>query len=279
MQGRYNLFADQFDGTHYVGVGHRTLVAVYVQVAGVEPVNNHRQLFPDGIRAAHDNVVGILQFFIGHHATESAGSGKGALDIDRLPRLVPGRIVVLAGPAIAMFLSPQEFATNFLSFLVGVGAENPEQITEVFRARFESGFTGGFDIHVAQAVGVFQQRTQVHVGMLVASRPHYALRAAESGEPDGWVGFLHREHPRVHRSIMVILAFVAERTRLGPALDDEVVGFFESVPVLWRSDSTLQGFNRRAAHESGDDPATRDTVQHGNLFRHADGIIDGDHVA
>ena len=113
----------------------------------------------------------------------------------------------------------------------------------------------------------------------MAGGPHHRFGAAESGEPDGRVWFLHGEDPGVDLPVVVILALVAEGARLRPALNDQVVGFLEAVTVLWRSDAALQGLHGSAAHEAGYDPPAGDAVQHGDFFGHADGVVDGNHVA
>ena len=99
------------------------------------------------------------------------------------------------------------------------------------------------------------------------------------GKPDVRPGLLHRHHPRVHHPVLVVLPFVTEGARLGPALDNQVVGFLEPLPVLRGSNTALEGFHRGAADEAGDDPAAGVAVQHGDLFSHADGVVDGDNVA
>src|SRR6266566_3951410 len=115
--------------------------------------------------------------------------------------------------------------------------------------------------------------------MAMGGGPDHALWAAGAGEPDVRVRLLHGQHPGVHRPIVVVLPLIPEGARGGPALDDEVVGLFEALAVLRGVDATLEGLHGGAAHKPGDDPAAGKAVQHGNLFRHPDGIIDGDDVS
>ena len=115
--------------------------------------------------------------------------------------------------------------------------------------------------------------------MLVLGGPNHALGGAGAGEPNVGAGLLHGNDPRVDGAVVVVLALVAEGAGLGPALDDEVVGFLEAGAVLGGIDAALQRFDRGATDESGDDPAAGVAVEHGDLFGHADGVVNGDYVA
>src|SRR5262249_54061753 len=78
--------------------------------------------------------------------------------------------------------------------------------------------------------------------------------------------------------VVIILALIAEGAGRGPALDDEVVRLLEPLAVLGGIDARLQGLHGCAAHKSGDDAAAGVAVEHGDLFGHADGVVDGDDI-
>ena len=92
-------------------------------------------------------------------------------------------------------------------------------------------------------------------------------------------GFLHGQYPRIHHPVMVVLTLVPEGSRLGPALHDQVVRFFEPFPVFRGVDAALEALDGAAADETGDDPATGVAVQHRYLFGHSNGVVDSDHIA
>ena len=74
MKGGDYLAAQQLDGTHDVGVVHVALVAVDVQVPGVQALDDVAELSGDRVGAADDYVVDVLKFLIGHAASEPSGA-------------------------------------------------------------------------------------------------------------------------------------------------------------------------------------------------------------
>ena len=98
-------------------------------------------------------------------------------------------------------------------------------------AGLEAYFFGRVGVDVAQLLGVIQQRAKIHVWVLVAGGPNNALRARETREPDGGMGFLDGQHPRIYSAIVVVFPFIPKRAGLCPALDDQIMGFFEPLPL------------------------------------------------
>jgi hypothetical protein len=87
----------------------------------------------------------------------------------------------------------------------------------------------------------------------------------------GW-GFLHRQHPRIDEAIMEVLALEAKRPGPGPRLQDKVVGLVEILAVVSRVGVVGELFTARAAHPSGDQPATGDHIDHREFFGQAQRI-------
>ena len=148
----------------------------------------------------------------------------------------------------------------------------------MLRAGLVAGLQGGVDVDLFQPLSGLHDRTQVHVRVSVLRCPDNALRAAGAREPDVGPWLLHGQHPRVYHAILIVLSFVAERARLGPALDDQVVGFLETLPVLGGFDSGLKSLDCATADEPGYDPPSGITVEHGHFFGHPDGVVYCDHV-
>ena len=138
---------------------------------------------------------------------------------------------------------------------------------------------GGVNVDLFQPLGSVDQSAKVHVRVAVFGCPDHAFRAAGAGEPDVRPGILHGLDPWVYHPVLEILALVAEWAVVGPALDDQVVGFLESGEVLCRILPGQQRLDGGTTHETGDYPASRIAVQHGDLFGHADGVSHRDDVA
>ena len=186
---------------------------------------------------------------------------------------------MLHGPSLPMANRPHELPSDFDGLFVCVRHQAPQEIAEMLRPGLVAFFVGGIDVDLFQPLGGVHQGSQVHVGMAVLSCPDHTLRAACAGEPDIRVGLLHRDHPGVHHSVLIVFPLIPERPRLGPALDNQVVGLFEPSSILRRSDTALEGLNSGAAVKPGDDPPAGIAVQHGDLFGHSYGVVDSDDVA
>src|SRR4029434_10680029 len=162
---------------------------------------------------------------------------------------------MLSGALHAIGFSPHEVPANLLRLLVSISHDCLEEVTEVLWPRLVSSLKSGVDVNLLQPHGDVQDCPKVHVRMAVLGSPHYALRAASSGEPDVPVGLLHVQRPGVERALLVILPLITERPRHGPAFDDEIVGLLKPPPVLRRVNARLQGLDGPPAHKARDDPA------------------------
>src|SRR5262245_21780446 len=128
---------------------------------------------------------------------------------------------MLSGALHTIGFRPHEMPTNLLRLLVGIGHKRLEEVAEVLWPWLVTGLQSGVDINLLQPHGDVQDRPQVHVRMTVLGGPHHTLWAPSAGEPDVRVGLLHGQHPGVDRSVLVILALIAEWPRRGPTFDDE----------------------------------------------------------
>jgi hypothetical protein len=72
---------------------------------------------------------------------------------------------------------------------------------------------------------------------------------------------------------------MTEGTIIGPASDNQVVGLLEPGKVFGGVLPGQQSLHGGAADETRDDPASGIAIQHGNLFSHANGVANRDHVA
>ena len=65
---------------------------------------------------------------------------------------------------------------------------------------------------------------------------------------------------------MVVLALVPKRARIGPSLDDDIVGLVEPLPVIDWVSVGGDAFLADASDEAADDPASGEDVDHGDFF-------------
>src|SRR5206468_3171298 len=61
VQGRDDLFPQQLDGAHDVLMAHGPLIAVNVQVAGVQALDDLEQLAGHGLGSADNDVIDLLE--------------------------------------------------------------------------------------------------------------------------------------------------------------------------------------------------------------------------
>ena len=183
------------------------------------------------------------------------------------------------GAAHPVLAGPQEAAAEFLGLFVGVGDQGADLVAEMLGAGGEADLAGGVDVDLFEFFGEADEGAEVHIGVLAGGGPDYAFGAAAAGEPDRGMGFLDGQHPGVDDAVVVETAFEAEGAGLGPAFDDQVVGFLEAVAVFGGVDAGLEGFDGAAADEAGNQASVGVAVQHRQFLGHADGVADGDDVA
>ena len=118
------------------------------------------------------------------------------------------------------------------------------------------------------------------VRVAVLGGPDNRLGAGDPRHPDGWMGLLKRQYPRVHHTVLEVLALPAERAWGGPRLYYQVVGLVEALPVVGGVDVDRHALGAHASHEPAHHPSARDVVHHGHLFRHPQRVlVDGQDVA
>src|SRR5437588_3027224 len=112
-----------------------------------------------------------------------------------------------------------------------------------------------------------------HIG--VASLRHQldGLRAADARYPDRRMRLLQRPRPRVDIAKEVVLAVPEKRSGFRPGLDDKIERFPEALACEGRVHLIIEILRPTADHHAGDEPAVAHDVEHGELFRHAQGRV------
>ena len=102
----------------------------------------------------------------------------------------------------------------------------------MLRTGLVASVSGGVYVYLFQPLGGVNQSAQVHIWVAVLGRPHDALRTTSAGEPDIGPRALHGLDPRIYDSVLEILTLVPEGAVIGPAFDNQVVGFLKPREVL-----------------------------------------------
>ena len=141
-----------------------------------------------------------------------------------------------------------------------------EQVAAMLGARLEA-FLGRHFVVVGEGLhGGLQFGRQHQIRVAVLGRPGHRVAAHHAGNPDRRVRGLVGARPGIHVAVVVVLALPAERAGLRPGLDDEVVRLLEALPVVGRHGVVRHALAPGAAHPAGDEAATRDHVDLGQLF-------------
>src|SRR5712692_826041 len=109
--------------------------------------------------------------------------------------------------------------------------------------------------------------------------PDHGLRTDETRNPNGWMRLLHRQDPRIHEAVVIVLALVTPGARRRPGLDDEVMGFVEAFTVVGRVDIVGNLLAARSPHPTRHQAATGDDIDHRELFRQSEGVGNWQRVA
>ena len=98
-------------------------------------------------------------------------------------------------------------------------------------------------------------------------------RDALRGNPDRRMRLLIGPRPAVHVFEVIVLALEGEGAGLGPGLHDQIVRLVEAVVGFRRVRARGMIFGADAAHETGDQPAAGDVVEHGEFFGDHERIV------
>jgi hypothetical protein len=122
---------------------------------------------------------------------------------------------------------------------------------------------------------------EVAVDVVELCRPLPRLEAPTPGDPHGRMRRLQRLGPDVHVADLRVLAVECEDLGPRPRLEDQVVGFVVPIAERRRVDPVGEVHVHRGAHrEAGDEPTSRQDVEHRELFGDAQRrVVGGEAVA
>src|SRR5579863_1151405 len=148
------------------------------------------------------------------------------------------------------------------------------QVAEIFRPDLVTLFRRGVAIHIPQLHRRFEERRQRDIRVTMLRAPDYGLGTEQPWNPDRRMRFLDRQAPRIDEAVVEMLALVAERTRPGPRLDHDVVGFVEIFAVKRGVRVAGELLAAAAAYPSGHQAAAGDHIDHAQLFGQPQRIAD-----
>src|SRR5918999_4555912 len=103
----------------------------------------------------------------------------------------------------------------------------------MLRARLIAVFPGRLAVNPHHIPGGLDVRLEVDVWVVAFRTPDQRLRAAGAGDPDGRMRLLEWRLKGVHHPELVVLPLPAKRPRRCPRLDDQLVGFLETLAVIY----------------------------------------------
>ena len=157
--------------------------------------------------------------------------------------------------------------------LVGLGHIDRVRPGELVGGSAVARLLGLVAIHLEEARHHRNGRERLRVGVAFLRRPLDGARRALRRNPDRRMWVLIRSRPRVHIVEVIVLALVGERPGLGPGAHDHVVRLAEALLRDHRIDPHGMVFGADAAHETGDEAAAGEVVEHGVFFRHHQRIV------
>ena len=154
-----------------------------------------------------------------------------------------------------------------------------EEVAAVLGAGFVAVLVSALDVVVVRGFGGFEFGGEHDVGVAVLGCPVDGVAAHDARDPDGGVRGLVGAGPRVHVAELIVVALPAIGPGGRPGFDDEIVGFLETFPVVWRLSVVGDAFATGTANPAGDEAAAGDHVDFREFFGKPEGVIpDGEDV-
>src|SRR5712692_7830718 len=105
------------------------------------------------------------------------------------------------------------------------------------------------------------------------STPLDCFSAAETRDPNGGMRLLQGSGPHVDIADLVVLALKTKGASFGPCPNNQLMGFTKSLNGVGGIHSHRVILTADPPHEAGDDAATTDYVQHGDLLGDPQGMV------
>src|SRR5919106_3458738 len=94
-----------------------------------------------------------------------------------------------------------------------------------------------------------------------------------AGDPNWRVRFLQRHDPGIDYAEMIVLPFPTKRSRRGPGLYNQIMGFFKPLPVKYRIGIGSHALLTDASNEPADYAPSRYNINHGYFFGYSPRVL------
>lgn len=179
----------------------------------------------------------------------------------------------LAKEAIANAGAAEHIPFGYLTRLfVALGNVDLLQVAEILRSDLVAFRCGRISIDIPQLYRRFEERRQSYIRIAMLGAPHHRFGAQQTRNPDRRVRLLNWQAPRIDETIMEVLAFITEGTRLRPRLNHHLVRFVEILAVEGGIRIRCELLAAATAHPSCDQAAAGDHIYHAELFGQPQGI-------
>src|SRR4030095_13944928 len=145
---------------------------------------------------------------------------------------------------------PEEVFALLLGFLMRVSHKAADEVANVLWLHLVALCLSRFVVDLDQLLRLFKERTQHNVRIMVLGRPHHCFRARLARHHNRWVRFLQWQGPWVDHTILKMLAFPAEWSRLRPGCQDHIMGLFEALTIMGWVDIISQTLYPTATHKA-----------------------------
>src|SRR5215467_4456177 len=130
--------------------------------------------------------------------------------------------------------APDEMPSGLERLRLRLGGDGADEEAEVVRRHGPAHLGGALPIEIEQLARDLERHQERYVRVAAAAGPHRRLWAGGAGNPDGRVWLLERQTPRIDVAEVIVAALPAERARLRPALQDQIVALLEALAVVDR---------------------------------------------
>src|SRR5262249_40443466 len=148
--------------------------------------------------------------------------------------------------------APQEVFVGFTSLSLRIRHETSGHITEIRRGGLIAGLFCGLAVEIKPALGKIHWRQEGDIGITMLRGPFDGFSAADSRNPYWRMRLLERRCPRIDVAEVKMLPLPAKRARLGPGLDNQILGFLKGLPILRPSNIYGKMLETHSAHQALD---------------------------
>src|SRR6266851_1592486 len=281
LQRGYHLLREQAHTRAAIVVADRTLNAQYDEDAGTQHGQDALDLWDQGLGGTNEDLQVLLSpqqrrvqlaadfividsaafgflHLLPQFRTADTEPGAGLLlrhYSDGVLGIVAGRHGELRRRKRILDAAVNEAFRKLLRLVLGLREHGRNQVAEVLRTGLIPLLRCLVGIKIPQLAGRAELGAERDVGIAMLGAPLHGFGAEHARNPRRGMGLLIRQCPRIHVTIMKMLALVTPWAGPRPGLHDKVVRLVEHLAVVSRIGVVEKLLRARAAHPSGDQAA------------------------